>query len=165
MKTTEKETIKAGTPAKAEVMHFEIDIDASAGKVYQTMLDKKKYSEWTAVFNATSHFEGSWKKGAKILFLGTDTDGTIGGMVSRIKENIPNRFVSIEHLGMVQAGKEIMSGDKVDQWAGAHENYSFTENNGHTHLKVDLDVAEEWKVYFTQMWPAALNKLKTICEE
>jgi len=37
-------------------------------------------------------------------------------MVSRIKENIPNRFVSIEHLGMVQAGKEIMSGDKVDQW-------------------------------------------------
>jgi len=59
-------------------MHFEIDIDASAGKVYQTMLDKKKYSEWTAVFNATSHFEGSWKKGAKILFLGTDTDGTMG---------------------------------------------------------------------------------------
>ena len=83
-------------------MHFEITIDAKAEKVYQYMLDDMKYSDWTSVFNPSSHYIGSWEKDSKILFLGTDSDGKTGGMVSRIKENIPDRFVSIEHYGVIK---------------------------------------------------------------
>jgi len=149
---------------KSEVMHFEIKINASTEKVYQVMLDKKKYSEWTAVFNPTSHYVGSWEKDSRILFIGTDEDGTEGGMVSRIRENIPNRFVSIEHLGIIQNGKEVMTGPKVEQWEGAHENYTFEDDNGNTILKIDIDVVKEWKSYFEATWPKALNKLRSLCE-
>jgi len=146
-------------------MHFEVNINSNAEKVYQTMLDIKKYSEWTSVFNPMSHFRGSWNKGSKILFLGTDKDGSMGGMVSRIRENIPNRFVSIEHLGIVENCKEIYCGPKVDLWAGALENYSFSEDNGNTLVRIDLDVTKEYRPYFEKTWPEALIKLKEICEK
>jgi uncharacterized protein YndB with AHSA1/START domain len=150
---------------KSEVMHYEIKINAPVEKVYKTMIDKKNYSEWTSVFNPTSHFVGSWEKGSKILFIGADEDGSEGGMVSRIRENIPNRFISIEHLGIIEKGREVMTGIKVDQWAGALENYTFIEDDGKTVLKIDVDVVQEWKSYFDETWPKALNKLRLICEE
>ncbi|WP_114783525.1 SRPBCC family protein [Botryobacter ruber] len=149
---------------KLERMDFEISIRAGVDKVYRTMLEKDTYTAWTAAFNPGSYYEGSWEQGAKIVFLGTNEDGTTGGMVSRIKENIPNKFVSIEHLGLVQNGKEITSGPEVEGWAGALENYTFTESGGETLLSVDLDVNQEFKAYFTETWPKALQKLKELCE-
>jgi len=145
-------------------MHFEITIKASVEMVYKTMLEPTTYSERTSVFNPSSHFSGSWEKGSKILFLGTDNNGTQGGMVSRIRENIPNRFVSIEHLGIVEDGKEICSGQKVEEWAGALENYTFIDNVRDTLLEIDLDVDSDYGAYFAETWPKALDKLKTICE-
>lgn len=153
------------TATGMEKLHFEISIHASASKVFGTMLSEMHYPEWTAVFNPTSRFEGSWEKGSDILFLGTDKDGNTGGMISRIKDNIPGRFLSIEHLGVIQNGKEITSGPEVEGWAGMLENYTFTETNGITLLSVELDSNEEFKGYFEDTWPGALRVLKRICEE
>jgi len=150
--------------SKLETLHFEISIRANAEKVYNTMLDANHYAAWTAVFSPTSHFKGSWEKGAKILFLGEDKDGNLEGMVSRIKENIPNEFVSIEHLGLVHNDKEITGGAEVEGWAGALENYTFAEENGNTLVLVDVAVNQEYKTYFSDTWPKALQKLKAICE-
>jgi len=147
-----------------ETMHFEINIYANVKKVFKTMLDKKQYAVWTAEFNPESHFAGSWEKGSKILFLGSDKDENMGGMVSRIKENIPNKFISIEHLGLVQNGIEITSGPEVEGWAGAFENYTFKGENGKTLVSVDVDVNQEFKSYILKTFPKALKKLKTICE-
>jgi uncharacterized protein YndB with AHSA1/START domain len=149
---------------KLETMNFEVLIDATPEKVYDIMLDDAHYQEWTAEFMPTSRYEGSWEKGSKILFIGEDQDGNSGGMVSRIKENIPNRFVSIEHLGMIQNGKEITSGPEVEGWAGALENYTFTGVNNKTLLSVEMDANQQYKSYFLETWPKALNKLKAICE-
>ena len=146
-------------------MHFEITIKAGVEKVFKTMLEEKTYSEWTSVFDPTSHFVGSWEKGSKIQFLGTDSDGNQQGMASRIRENMPNRFVSIEHLGMIVDGKEIYSGQKVEEWTGALENYTFTDIGGDTLLEIDLDVANDFGTYFAETWPKALDKLKSICEK
>ncbi len=148
-----------------EVLHFEKEINAGVEKVYRTMFDKIKYTEWTAEFNPTSHFRGSWKKGSKIIFLGTGQDGKTGGMISRIKENIPDKFVSIEHLGIFKDGKEITSGSEADKWAGALENYTFKNVRGKTLLSVDMDSNDEFKSYFLDTWPRALEKLKEICEK
>jgi len=149
---------------KMEIMHFEVAINSNVEKVYKTLIDDKKYSEWTSEFNPDSHFKGSWNKGSKILFIGTDQEGKTGGMVSRIREHIPNRFVSIEHLGVVKEGKEITTGPEVDMWGGALENYTFTAVNDTTILSVDIDSVKEFKTYFSETWPRALNKLKSICE-
>jgi uncharacterized protein YndB with AHSA1/START domain len=147
-----------------DTMKFEITIEASAEKVFLTMLDKDTYAEWTVLFSPGSHFEGTWEKGSKILFLAPDKDGEMGGLVSRIKEKIPNEFISIEHLGVVKNGEEIISGPEVGSWAGWLENYAFEENNGQTTVKVTLDTDEEYRDYFTDAWPKALEKLKEICE-
>lgn len=147
-----------------EKLHFEIDIVAPVEKVYATMLDEHHYQTWTAIFNASSHFKGSWQKGSKIIFIGVDEKGNEGGMVSRIKENIPNSFVSIEHLGVLQNGKEITSGKEVDGWAGSLENYTFAQHGNKTLLSVDLDSNAEFKSYFAETYPKALIRLKAICE-
>ncbi|MBX2961543.1 MAG: SRPBCC domain-containing protein [Cyclobacteriaceae bacterium] len=147
-----------------EKTKFEISIHASAEKVYSTTIGEGTYAAWTAEFNPTSRFEGSWEKGSKILFLGTDQEGKIGGMVARIKENIPNKFISIEHYGVIGNGKEITSGPEVEGWAGALENYSFTQRRNTTVMTVEVDTNYEYMDYFSDTWPKALNKLKSICE-
>lgn len=148
-----------------KTIHFETLINARTEKVYQEMFDDKNWRVWTAPFNPTSYYEGNWKKGSKMLFLGTGHDGKLGGMVSRINENIPNRFVSIEHLGIVEGEKEILSGPEVFGWSGAMENYTFTEKNEKTLLSVDLDANTEFMSYFTETWPVSLEILKSICEQ
>ena len=125
----------------------------------------KTYEEWTAEFNPTSTYEGNWEKGSKILFVGTDKDGKRGGMVSEIADNIPFRFLSIRHYGILDGKKEITEGPEVEKWAGGLENYTFEENNGVTTVTVDVDVAEDHIDFFNETWPVALNKLKEIAEK
>ena len=146
-------------------LHFEVNINVSPEKVYKTMLDEKTYSVWTSAFNPTSRFMGSWGKGSKILFIGTDDDGKVGGMVSMIKENIPNKYVGIDHIGVIQGDKEITSGPEAEKWAGVSENYTFTDNNGNTLLSVDAGTNDEFETYLLETYPKALHILKAICEK
>ena len=126
---------------------------------------KSTYEHWTSMFNPTSTYEGSWDKGSKMLFVGVDEKGEKGGMVSRIVENIPNQFVSTQHYGLLQAGKEITEGPEVEQWANGFENYTFEENNETTTVTVDLDTTEDFVDYMNETYPKALGKLKEICEQ
>lgn len=148
-------------------LQFSIHIHASASKVYDLMLgisNKSSYEQWTALFNPTSSYEGTWEKGNKMLFVGVDEQGEKGGMVSRIVDSIPNKFVSIQHYGLVQGNKEITEGPEVEQWANGYENYTFAENNGICTLTVDLDTTEEFIEYMNEHYPLALAKLKEMCE-
>lgn len=149
---------------KLEKLNFNITIAAPVAKVYDTMLAADTYKEWTGVFNPTSSYEGSWDKGSKILFVGIDENGAKGGMVSMIKENIPNEFVSIEHIGMLKGNEEITSGPEVEGWSGSHENYIYSSMDGDTQLTVEIDTIPDYKSYFEDTYPKALEKLKEICE-
>ncbi len=148
-------------------LQFKVSIQASATKVFDYMLgisNKSTYEQWTSMFNPTSSYDGSWGEGNKILFIGVDENGEKGGMVSRIVKNIPNRFVSIQHYGLVKADKEITDGPEVEKWANGFENYTFDENNEITMVTVDLDTTEDFVAYMNQTYPTALHKLKEICE-
>ncbi|MFC5682525.1 SRPBCC family protein [Flavobacterium sp. MAHUQ-51] len=149
-------------------LQYKISIKAPASQVYDMMLginEKSNYEAWTAMFNPTSTYEGNWEKGSKILFIGVDENGEKGGMVSRIEENIPNQFISIQHYGLYKAGEEITEGEEVAKWANGFENYTFEENNGITTVTVDLDTSEDFVDYMNDTFPKALNKLKEICEK
>ncbi|WP_343697197.1 SRPBCC domain-containing protein [Flavobacterium sp.] len=150
-----------------EKLQFKTEINATAQKVYEVMLglkDKKNYEYWTAIFNPTSTYEGSWEKGSKIYFVGLDENGKKGGMVSEIVENQPAKFVSIRHYGFLDGDTEVTTGEQVEKWTGGHENYSYQENNGITTVTVDLDTVDEYLDYFKNTYPKALNKLKEISE-
>ena len=149
-------------------IQFNVKIKAPVSKVYDVMLgisNKSTYEQWTALFNPTSTYEGSWNKGDKILFMGVDEKGEKGGMVSEIAEIIPTQFVSIRHYGLLKAGKEITEGPEVEKWANGFENYTFEENNGTTTVTVGLDTAEDFVYYMNQTYPKALDRLKEICEQ
>ena len=148
-------------------LQFKIEINATAQKVYETMLglnDKKNYEHWTSAFNPTSTYEGSWEKGSKILFVGCDENGKKGGMVSKVEENERAKYVSILHYGFLDGENEITTGEQVEKWAGGHENYTFQENNTITTLTVDIDTIDEYEDYFNQTYPKALEKLKEILQ-
>ena len=149
-------------------IQFKKEIKASAQKVFETMLglkNKATYEYWTAAFNPTSTYEGSWDKGSKILFVGTDENGKKGGMVSEIVEHKPANFISIRHYGFLDGDKEITTGEQVEKWAGGHENYSFQEKNGITTVTVEMDAVDEYLDYFNSTYPKALDKLKEISEQ
>ena len=149
-------------------LQFKVTIKAPVSRIYNLMLgisNKSTYEQWTALFNPTSTYEGSWTKGTKMLFIGVDENGEKGGMVSRIADNIPNRFVSIQHYGLYKANKEITEGPEVEKWANGYENYSFEENNGSTTLTIDLDVNNDFLDYMNETYPQALEKLKELCEK
>lgn len=138
-----------------------MSIGASREKVWDILWSNDTYPKWTSVFSETSYAETDWKKGSKVLFL----DGSGSGMVSRIAENIPNEYMSIEHLGEVKNGVEDTESEKVKVWAGAHENYTLKSTPEGTELVVDMDITEEFAEMFKTIWPKALAKIKELAEQ
>lgn len=144
-------------------LKFSITINAPRAKVWETMLNDVTYRIWTEAFAPGCYYVGDWSEGSKILFLASRETGE-SGMVSRIKENRLHEYISIEHLGMVENGKEDTTSDAVKEWVGVLENYSFKELNGKTELLVDVDSPEEYSEMFNGMWSKALTKLKELSE-
>jgi len=144
-----------------EKQQFKINIHAPKEKVWKVLWNMDSYKKWTSVFSEGSTVEtDNWKKGSKVRF----GDGKGEWMVAKIKDNIPNEFMSIQHLGMVKDGVEDLESDKVKSWAGAEENYTLKGNNGNTELIVDMDMTDEYKDYFINTWPKALEKVKDLAE-
>jgi hypothetical protein len=146
-------------------LHFSVVINAPREKVWNAMLGERSFREWTQPFAPGSHYKGDWKKGSKILFLAPGKSGAMEGMVSRIRESRPYEYISIEHLGIVQNGKEDTQSEAVKDWVGAKENYTFKEKEGRTELLVEADANDEFKEMFQGVWPRALKKLKEISEK
>jgi hypothetical protein len=146
-------------------LHYEVTIDAPVKKVWHAMLDDEPYREWTKSFSPGSYYKGDWSKGSKIVFLGPDPDtGKEAGMVSRIAENKPYEYISIEHLGIIKNGVEDTESPEAKEWAPAYENYTFKETDGKTEVLVEMDADEKHVEMFNKMWPPALQKLKEIAE-
>ena len=143
-----------------EKLNFKTVINATPEKIWNVLWNDETYRKWTSAFSEGSYAETDWKQGSKVLFL----DGNGQGMVSRIAENRPNEYMSIEHLGEVKDGVEDTTSDRVKQWAGAHENYSLKKVNGKTELSIDMDITDEYKDMFTQIWPKALENVKNLAE-
>jgi activator of Hsp90 ATPase-like protein len=147
-----------------QILKFSSLIDADKRKVWETMLSKETYKEWTKAFHPGSDYEGSWEKGEDIHFIAV-TDKGKQGMYSRIKENIKYEFISIEHLGAINNGVIDTTSDEVKKWTPSFENYTFTDKDGKTELKVEVQVEPDYKDMFDGMWPKALNTLKELCEK
>ena len=144
-----------------EKKQFKIEIAAPKEKVWKVLWGDNTYPVWTAPFAEGSQVETNWEEGSKVLFL----DGKGEGMVSTIAKKIPNEFMSFKHLGTVKNGVEDLNSEKTKEWSGALENYILKTVDGKTELVVDMDITEEFKDYFTNTWPKALDKVKELAEK
>jgi uncharacterized protein YndB with AHSA1/START domain len=152
----------AGNPVK-KMLRFQVEINAPADKVYQRLIDDQGYREWTAVFNPTSHFIGTWEKDSEMLFIGHDDHGVVHGMVSKILENIPGKTIIMEHLRAYRT--EEHPAVDLDPWSGFVEGYHLSEKELSTIFMVETDTTPEFVDEFLVLWPKALKKLKEICEK
>jgi uncharacterized protein YndB with AHSA1/START domain len=143
-----------------ERLNFLTNINAPRETVWKVLWQDQYYRKWTSVFSETSYAETDWREGSKVLFL----DAQRNGMVSRIASVRPNEFMSFEHLGEVKNGIEDTESDKVKGWAGAFENYTLSEVNGSTELKVEIDMNPAFTDYFQKTFPQALANIKSLAE-
>jgi len=145
-------------------MHFEILVKAKPEKVWNAIVDDKKYREWTNPFHEGSYFQGGWNKGDKIQFLAINEKGEKEGMSSKIAESRKPSFISIKHIGIILGGKEDTSSEAAKKWLPAYENYTLTEQGDATKFEVDADVDDEFFDMFIEAWPKALENLKHVAE-
>lgn len=143
---------------------FNIDINAPKKKVWEVLWTKSSYEKWTSVFAEKSTVEtDNWKEGSKVLFL----DGEGMGMVSRVEANKPEEFMSFAHLGEYKNGVEDTTSEQVKKWSGATEDYILKEENGISHLTIEMESSgfdENMMNFFKATMPKALQKVKELSE-
>jgi hypothetical protein len=143
-----------------EKLEFKTSIKAPKEKVWEILWNDDNYGKWTSVFAEGSTAKTDWKEGSKVLFL----DGKGKGMVSTIAAKRPNEYMSFKHLGVVDNGIEDTESEQTKEWAGAMENYTLKQVNDKTELTVDVDITEQFKDYFLNTFPKALEKVKELAE-
>ncbi|TVZ26925.1 activator of Hsp90 ATPase-like protein [Gillisia sp. Hel_I_86] len=140
---------------------FKTIINAPKEKVWRVLWSKETYPIWTAPFCEGSRAETDWQEGGKVLFLGSNNNG----MLSRILSKIANEYMSFEHQGVVKNGKEDLTGADAKSVQGAQENYILQEKGGTTELKVGVDITEEYSEYFQKTFHKALQIVKELSEQ
>lgn len=146
-----------------EKITFATVISAPREKVWDCMLGKETYEQWTVPFHEGSTFEGNWEEGSEMKFIGPDESGGMSGMYAVITANRSHEFVSIKHVGEFK--DEVKTPWPVTEGQEGYENYTFKDVDGGTEVLVELNVPSEWKDMFNDMWPKALAKLKEIAEK
>lgn len=139
-----------------EQLHFEIEINAPAEKVWQVLWNDDSYRKWTSVFSPDSYARTDWKEGGKIYFL----NGEGAGMYSIIEKKIEPKLMTFRHQGDIKDGKEMPSA-----WRGAEESYYLSEENNKTKLMVVMESTPEFMEFTENTFPRALEIIKELSEE
>lgn len=144
-----------------EKLSFDIEINAPTHKVWKALWEDSSYKKWTAIFSEGSYAVSDWKEGSKIYFLSKEGDG----MNSLIDKMVPNKHMAFRHVGVMKDGKEVPNTDEINSWAGAMEEYFLDEGlNNTTLLTVKMDATEDFKNYFIETFPKALDEVKKLSE-
>jgi uncharacterized protein YndB with AHSA1/START domain len=142
-------------------LKFTASIHAPKQRVWYVLWEKTFYEHWAAVFSEGSTVKtDNWKEGTEVQFV--DPNGN--GMLSIIAANRYGEYMSFEHIGMIMDGVKDTNSEKVKGWAGAKENYTLQQDGGSTTLTVEMDTTEEYKDYFSNSWPKAMDKIKELAE-
>ena len=143
-------------------LEYKTDIAAKRDKVWRTMFGPKTYREWVNAGWPGAYYEGVWKTGENMRFIG---DNGKGGTLANLVEVREPEYVFAKHIAVITGeGNLDRNSPEAKGWIGTTEEYTFTEKNGKTELKVTVNTTPEWESMFTDGWPDALKKLKEICE-
>ena len=143
------------------MLEFKITINATARKVWDTMLEPESYKRWVQVSWPGSHYLGKWKQGEEIEFLSSSGEGTL----AHLAEISPYEVIAAEHRAVIlKDGSYDNTSDVAKGWIGTTETYRFTEKNSKTEVKVEINTNPEWEKMFNDGWPNALKKLKELSE-
>ena len=144
-----------------EKLKYQIEIDASAKKVWDVLWNENTYSQWTYFFSPDSNMVTDWQIGGKIYF--TDSSRK-NGMVSTIERIEEPKHLVFKHLGEIINGVEDLDSEKVKAWNGSLEAYYLEEKDGKTTLKIEVDSNESFKDMFDNGFRKGLEIIKKLSE-
>ncbi len=142
-------------------INFTIDIAAPRQTVYDLLTAPDTYKEWVHVAWPNSYYDGKWEQGELLRFISPGN----GGTAALVKELEKATYILLEHTAVLQPDlTPDVTSEEAKGWIGSTESYRFTESGGITRLLVELETTPEWIAMFEEGYPAALKKLKEICE-
>ncbi|WP_228446642.1 hypothetical protein [Chryseobacterium sp. 3008163] len=86
-------------------------------------------------------------------------DPNNNGMYSRVLKNNPNKEMTFLHLGEIYDGVEV-----PQDWGDATESYILQETEEGTKLIARINTSEEFKDFFEDKFPNALQNVKHLSE-
>ncbi|MDF2930926.1 MAG: ATPase [Chryseobacterium sp.] len=138
-----------------ETLEYNIGIDATPERVWTVLWDDLSYRQWTSAFTEGSFYIGTWEKDSLMKFF----DPNNNGMYSRVLKNDPNKEMTFLHLGEIYDGVEV-----PQDWGDAIESYILEETETGTNLTAKINTSEEFKGFFEDKFPAALQNVKNLSE-
>lgn len=145
---------------KNRLIHKVIDIQAPREKVWEVILDERYTQQWYEEFSMGARAETTWEEGSKVLF--TDISG--GGLIGQVLVNHPLEMVSVEYMGVVNAGFEEYESEDAQQVKGGRETYTLSGTGNLTQLSVETDMPSELYDTMSQAWNRALRMIKELSE-
>lgn len=143
-----------------KTLKFTVYISAPQQVVWNVLWSQESFKAWTSAFTEGWYAVSDWNEGSKIQFLSPEGHG----LNSIIARKIPDEFMSFQHIGIIDSGMEKNESEESKDWLGAFENYTLTDHNGMTELKVEVDTAEAYVEHMEESFPKALRKVKELAE-
>ena len=137
-------------------LEFEIQINATPEKVWETLFSQDSYRKWASAMNEGTYFEGNWEVGSVMKFL----DPQNNGMYNLVTENIPNKELGMKHLGWILEAEL-----SPQNWEDSTLNYILEPNEKGTLLKSNVNSLDEFVDFFNSKYPQNFEHIKKLAEE
>jgi uncharacterized protein YndB with AHSA1/START domain len=139
-------------------LQFEIAIQATPERIWQTLFSTPSYTVWTSIFCNGSYALTDWQTGSNYQFLNPSGDGIFG--VVTLHET--NKKMHFTHHGEV---KNLLNQEVGGEWHNKTEKYSLETSGNSCVLKIEITSPEAYKSYFEGVYPNALDKVKYLSEK
>lgn len=137
-------------------LEFEIQINATPEKVWETLLTQDSYKKWASAMNEGTYFEGNWEVGSIMKFL----DPQNNGMYNLVTENIRFKVLGMKHLGWILKGEL-----SPQNWEDSTLNYILEPSENGTLLKGTVNSLDEFVEFFNSKYPQNFEHIKRLAEE
>ena len=140
-------------------LQFQIDINATKEKVWDTLWQDKTFRLWAGLIDPGTYMTGELKEGNEVQFISAENGYGVTSLVERLT---PGEFILFRHQADTQ---EIGQQEREKEWAGGKESYWLSEKDGITTLTAAFDVPSEQEEYFSLNYPKALEQVKILAEK
>ena len=137
-------------------LEFEIQINATPEKVWETLFTQDSYKKWASAMNEGTYFEGNWEVGSIMKFL----DPQNNGMYNLVTENIRFKVLGMKHLGWILKGEL-----SPQNWEYSTLNYILEPRENGTLLKGTVNSLDEFVEFFNSKYPQNFEHIKRLAEE
>lgn len=137
---------------------FSITISATPERVWKILWQDNTFRDWAGLIDPGTYMVGEMKEGNIIQFISSENGY---GVTSKVDKLVANEFLLLSHKSDT---KNNGTQEREEQWSGGKESYLLTQDEGKVILTVKFDVPEELEEMFTQLYPAALERIRTLSE-